>query len=101
MRLRLYAILDKAVEAYHPPLVFRSEGEAKRSFIDAISGQGQIASHKEDFAFCFLGFYEDTLARFECASPIVVLEGATCLAAPEFADLAKDYTPFPNAKIVK
>lgn len=82
MKMRLYAVLDKQVEAFLPPLCFRSEGEAKRSFIDAVSAESsQLSRHKSDYAFCFLGYYDDNLGTFDGCPPVVVLEGATALSS--------------------
>lgn len=80
MKMRVYAVLDKAVAAYLNPLLFRSHGEAVRSFQDAIANEGsQFAKHKSDYAFCHLGFYDDNLGAFDCGAPVVVMEGATAL----------------------
>lgn len=65
MKLRVYAIRDKAVEAFHPPMLFRSAGEATRAFVDAVNSTPQLGSHKEDFAFFFLGFFDDNAGLYE------------------------------------
>lgn len=85
MKLRMYAVLDKKVEAYLPPLCFRSEGEALRSFVDSTKGTKQIADHASDYAFCFIGFYEDTLGQVtpNDKGAQVVMEGATAVAFAE------------------
>lgn len=78
MRLRVYAVLDKAVQAYLNPMVFRSEGEALRAFLDAVSAEGTpFGKHKQDYAFAYLGFYDDGLGQFECGPPVIVAEAAT------------------------
>lgn len=85
MRLRVYAVLDKAVQAYLNPMCFRSQGEALRSFQDAVAAEGTpFNKHKADYAFCFLGFYDDGLGRFESEPPMVVAEAATVLGKPDF-----------------
>lgn len=83
MRLRVYAVYDKAVQAFLSPMVFRSDGEAKRSFCDALAAsESQISRHKQDYAFAFIGLYDDNLGTFICeTSPTIVLEGATALAS--------------------
>lgn len=83
MRLRMYAVLDKAVMAYLQPMIFRSVGEAHRSFKDAVASEGtQFAKHKTDYSFCFIGMYDDNLGQVESCPPTVELEGATALDAP-------------------
>ncbi|UDN67717.1 nonstructural protein [robinz microvirus RP_102] len=79
MKLRVYAVLDKAVQAYLTPLCFRSHGEAMRSFGDAVLNRDSVFfKHKEDYAFCFIGWYDDSLGQFvDCTAPAVVCEAAT------------------------
>lgn len=78
MKLRLYAVLDKAVQAFNAPLVFRSEGEALRSFHDAVvDPKTQFNKYKRDYSFCFLGYYDDSIGAFECGAPVVVAEAST------------------------
>lgn len=84
MRLRIYCVLDKAVAAFLQPMFFRSEGEAKRAFIDAVSQEGhQFNKHKADYAFCYVGTFDDTTGSFESSSPVVVLEAATASAVDD------------------
>lgn len=89
MRLRLYAVMDKAVQAYNPPMCFRSEGEAIRSFYDAVKQNGtNFNKFKRDYAFCFLGHYDDNLGQFEGQAPVVVAEALTVEAL--FSDPAQE-----------
>jgi len=78
MRLRVYSVLDKAVSAYLPVLMFRSEGEAIRAFADSVATEGShFAKHRGDFALCFLGWFDDHLGQFDCSASVVVAEAAT------------------------
>lgn len=78
MILRVYAVLDKAVEAYLNPMVYRSEAEAVRSFQQAVMQEGSpFNKHKKDYVFCFLGTYNDSLGMFESSSPVVVADAQT------------------------
>lgn len=94
MKLRMYAVFDKKVEAYLPPLCFRSEGEAKRSFMDALSAQeSQFARHRADYSFAFVGMYDDNLGRLEPVNaPLHILDGATALSAEAVIE-EKDVRP--------
>lgn len=82
MKLRMYAILDKAVGAYMPPLAFRAAGEATRSFIDSLRSTPQIANNATDYAFCHVGFYDDSLGQLEPlpGGPVVVMEAAVAVS---------------------
>lgn len=94
MKLRLYAVLDKAIMAFNPPLCFRSEGEAIRSFGHAVNDErGMIGRYKSDYAFCFLGIYDDVTGQVESVPAKLVAEASTVSA------LINDYDkpePFPG-----
>lgn len=84
MIMRMYAVLDKAVSAFLPPFCMRSEGEAIRSFQDAVSREGTpFNAHKSDFSLCYIGTYDDSLGQMVSAPPSVVAEAATVLAYPD------------------
>lgn len=77
MILRVYAVFDKAVKAFDRPLIFRSEGEALRSFREACDTEGTpFNKHADSYAFYFLALYDDNLGRFENndSGPLCVAE---------------------------
>lgn len=63
--LLFFAVYDKKVEAFDKPLVFRSKGEAMRAFIDACEKDENFKAHPEDFAFAFVGRYDDVAGHIE------------------------------------
>lgn len=82
MKLRMYSVFDKKVEAYMPPVYFRSEGEAKRSFVDALQNNQQFIAHRSDYSFAFIGLFDDNLGSVEPnVAPIHVMDGATATSA--------------------
>ena len=62
MIYKVYAIYDRALEAYTSPMFFRANGEALRAFMDeAARADSKINVHPEDFAIWFVGTWnEDT-----------------------------------------
>lgn len=77
MKLNVYTVLDKAVNAYLQPFYARGAGEAIRSFSDlANDGNTNIARHPEDFILMFLGEYDDASGLFNCQEPMRLV-GAT------------------------
>ena len=78
MKLRMYTVLDKAVQAFNAPLCFRSEGEALRSFADAVNDpRSMIGKYKTDYAWCFIGFYDDNTGQCESVPVQVVADAST------------------------
>lgn len=75
MRFEIYAVRDKAVDAFVQPLFFRSKGEALRSFLDAVKSNDMFKAHPEDYDFYSLGTYDDNTGEFVSAGPVVVLTG--------------------------
>ena len=54
--LIMYAVRDKAVEAFMRPFFFQSDGQALRAFIDDVqNADSPIARHPEDYALFRLG----------------------------------------------
>ncbi|WNK12562.1 MAG: nonstructural protein [Microvirus sp.] len=80
MILRVYCVLDKAVQAFMPPMCFRSEGEALRSFMEAVSQEGSsFNKHKQDYTFCYCGTWNDSTGLFVSEPPVPIAEAATIL----------------------
>lgn len=66
MKMYVCAVFDKKVNAYMNPQFFRTKGEATRAWMDAVAAEGApFRRHAEDYVFCFLGLYDDSLGRFE------------------------------------
>lgn len=61
MKLRAYAILDTAVQAYNTPFFSRSDGEAKRAYIHACN-KGNLTETAFDTALFHIGEYSDESA---------------------------------------
>lgn len=66
MKLHVCAVFDTAVGVYTQPVYFRSKGEAIRSFIDAVKDEkSQFSRHAKDYAFVWLGEWDDNTGFFE------------------------------------
>lgn len=82
MIMQVCAVLDKKVGAFSAPQVFRSRGEAIRSFMDACaSAETPFARHAEDYSFFVLAEYDDNTGQFLVASdhfPVQLITGLEC-----------------------
>ncbi len=53
------SIYDSKLKTYHPPMYFKSTGEALRSFMDVVDdNQNMIHRHPEDFALINVGEFD-------------------------------------------
>lgn len=60
MRLKAYAVLDKQVGAYLVPFFARTDGEAIRSFTDAVGDKNtQFCKYPADYHLWRLGEFDD------------------------------------------
>lgn len=79
------AIYDRKVEAFSAPQLFRSKGEAIRSFMDAVKDdKTAFAAHPEDYVMMQLGTFDDGLGTIVSkVEPII-----TALECRGFSDPA-------------
>lgn len=76
MRMKAYAVYDKQVGAYMVPFFCRTDGEAIRSFTDAVGDKNtQFCKYPTDYHLFRLGEFDDASGALEPvaggAQPIV------------------------------
>lgn len=80
----LYAIHDSKVGAYMPPMAFRSNGEAIRSFLQmADDPQGIVGKFPHDFTLMKLGEWDERLGKITAAESKDNLGSAAELRPPQ------------------
>lgn len=81
MKLLIFSVYDKAVQAYLQPFYARSKGEALRQFTDACNDQGhQFAKHAADYTLVQFGEFDDASGMFDCAEPARIIGALECVA---------------------
>lgn len=76
MRSMIFAVHDKAVDAFLPPFFAPARGAAIRSFMDACSDpQHQFAKHLDDYVLYELGSFDDGNGTFAVHEPQRVMSG--------------------------
>lgn len=66
MKYQMYSIFDLKVGVYHPPICFRSPGEAIRTFVSsANSGDSLLSKYPRDFSLYHLGSWDDETAAYQ------------------------------------
>jgi hypothetical protein len=83
MKLKMYAVKDKATEMYGNPMFLVATGQAIRSFTDEINNkedrQNQLAKHPEHFELYELGEYDTDDGSFKTISPNCLIRGIDCV----------------------
>lgn len=82
MKMMLFSVFDKGVNAFMQPFFMRAKGEAVRSFMDACSdGKTNFCRHPEDYTLFFLGVWDDTNAEFVPSDvPEKVISALECVS---------------------
>jgi len=67
--LYMFAVLDKAVNAFMPPFFCRAKGEAIRTFTDAVNDkQSPFFKHPTDFELYIVGSFDPANGTLGSAS---------------------------------
>ena len=60
MKMEIFAIRDRALEAFMRPWVAQTTGQAIRMFMDECDNpQGDISKHKSDYDLYHIGSFDD------------------------------------------
>lgn len=90
MKLLVFSVYDKAVQAFLPPMFMRSQGEALRAFTEACNNNDhQFKRHAADYTLFKLGEWDDASAMFASADPVRIISALECIV---------DDDVFPPAK---
>lgn len=58
--LEMYAVYDKAVQAFSRPMFVRARGEALRSFMDECGNEkSELWKHSSDYSLFYLGTFDE------------------------------------------
>ena len=78
MKLRIFAIKDRATDQFGTPMFLISTGQAIRSFADEVNRedkQNQLYTHPDDFDLYDLGEFETDQGRFKTIDPKTITLG--------------------------
>lgn len=77
MIFKIYLMRDTAVEAFHVPMFFPSEGAARRAFGDEVNREAadnNLFKHPEHFQLYFAGEYDDQSGVLTPCAPVFVVD---------------------------
>lgn len=101
MKMLMCSVFDKGVSAYMQPFFCRTNAEAIRSFSDAVGkSDTPFCTHPEDYVLMHVGVWDDEKGDLAslASGPVKLITALECVAAP---GVTPEYTPFPNAKVVR
>lgn len=78
MKMKIYAVKDRATDSYGNPMFLLAVGQALRSFTDEINRnepQNMMYAHPDDFDLYELGEYETDTGEFETKRPELKIRG--------------------------
>jgi hypothetical protein len=78
MKLKIFAVRDRATIQFGTPMFLVADGQAIRSFIDEVNRpdkDNQIYQHPDDFDLYAMGEYETTTGIFTTEMPVQVITG--------------------------
>lgn len=77
MKLRLFAIYDKALAAYGSIMTYTAKGQATRQFTDEVNKpDSELNKHPEDYALYYLGEYDNETSQISYEPPICVAQAS-------------------------
>lgn len=80
MKLKAYSVRDGAVEAFLPPFFARTDGEAKRSFIQACR-TGSMKNMEVYYSLFHLGYFDDNQGTMDNGSqPVLLMTGLEAIS---------------------
>lgn len=80
MIMKYYTVLDRATAAFLPPFAARSNGEAIRSFTDAINDpKHHFNTHPGDYSLWYSGDFDDGSGAFVTYEPERLLTGTEAI----------------------
>jgi hypothetical protein len=72
MKLKIFAVRDRAIDAFGTPFFMQANGQAIRSFNNEINkgeADNQISAHPEDFDLYSLGEFETDNGSWQTTQP--------------------------------
>ena len=72
MKMQLYTIFDKQLEAYHQPFCLENDNIALRQFQNMVKSESTIATNPEDYSLWHTATFETTTGETETFETILL-----------------------------
>ena len=83
MKRLVYAVYDKKMAEYGPPVAVGHVIEAERWFDSLVNGEGVVSRYPEDFALYRIGDYDPASGTMTAEPPVFVVDGASLVRMQE------------------
>ena len=82
MKLNVYSVYDKAVQAYGRPIFLQTDGAAQRMFGDiACDAEHEVNAHPTDYALFRIGEFDDNTGQLVPCEPYCLARAHEIVAA--------------------
>jgi hypothetical protein len=79
----VYAVYDKKMAEYGPPVAVGHVIEAERWFDSLVNGEGIVARYPGDFALYRIGDYDPLSGTMTAEAPVFIVDGASLVRYEE------------------
>jgi hypothetical protein len=83
MKRLVYAVYDKKMAEYGPPVAVGHVIEAERWFDSLVNGEGVVSRYPEDFALYRIGDYDVASGTMTAEAPVFIVDGASLVRSKE------------------
>lgn len=83
MKRLVYAVYDKKMAEYGPPVAVSHVIEAERWFDSLVNGEGVVSRYPEDFALYRIGDYDVASGTMTAEAPVFIVDGASLVRSKE------------------
>ena len=83
MKMLVFAVYDKKMGEYGPPVAVSHVIEAERWFDSLVNGEGVVSRYPEDFALYRIGDYDAASGTMTAQAPVFIVDGASLVRSKE------------------
>lgn len=83
MKMLVFAVYDKKMAEYGPPVAVGHVIEAERWFDSLVNGDGVVSRYPEDFALYRIGEYDAASGTMTAEAPVFIVDGASLVRSKE------------------
>lgn len=83
MKMLVFAVYDKKMAEYGPPVAVGHVIEAKRWFDSLVNGEGVVSRYPEDFALYRIGEYDAASGTMTAEAPVFIVDGVSLVRSEE------------------
>jgi len=83
VKMLVFAVYDKKMAEYGPPVAVSHVIEAERWFDSLVNGEGVVSRYPEDFALYRIGDYDAASGTMTAQAPVFIVDGGSLVRSKE------------------